>query len=92
MTWEKNKRPFKDKLDPMSFYRGVRNYREKESDPMTTVARLSYESEAKLYDVTQFPFGTLYEVNGEIRRLPLQIHREILGFFNEKHVVHERML
>ena len=88
MKWEHNKRSVKDKLDPNSFYRGFRNYRVKQGDPVTTVTRLSYESDAKLYDVTQYSFGTLYEVNNHVRQTPLQIHREILEFFNEKHILH----
>jgi hypothetical protein len=88
MTWDCNKRTLREKLDPSNFYRGFRNYRVKQGDPMTTITRLSYESDAKLYDVTQYPFGTLYEVNNHVRRTPLQIHREILDFFNEKHILH----
>jgi hypothetical protein len=73
------------KLSQEQFFKGTYNYRTEANGPVHSVPRYSYESAGRLYDVIQFPFGTVYQVNGDIHLVSSPIHREILTHFGEQH-------
>lgn len=72
-------------LNQDQFMKGVYNYRTEANGPVHSVPRLSYESAGRLYDVIQFPFGTVYQVNGSSHPVASPIHQEILKHFGEQH-------
>lgn len=73
------------KLSQEQFFNGVYNYRTEANGLVHSVPRFSYESAGRLYDVIQFPFGTIYQINSQTHLTDHPIHREILKHFGEKH-------
>jgi len=73
------------KLSQEQFFKGTYNYKTEANGPVHSVPRYSYESAGRLYDVIQFPFGTVYQVNGNSHLVSSPIHREILTHFGEQH-------
>jgi hypothetical protein len=81
----------KGKLDPENFYQDVADFVDPKSEKMKKVRRYAYESDRKLYEVTQYPTGTAYRVE-YVATPQLRMHREILAFFHIEPILPQKVL
>jgi len=71
----------KRQLNSDNFYQDVVDFADPASEKMKKVRRYAYESDRLFYEVTQYPTGTAYKVDG-VPTPQLRMHREILAFFH----------
>jgi len=81
----------KRKLNPDNFYQDVVDFADPESEKMKKARRYAYESDRKLYEVTQYPTGAVYHAD-RLQTPQLRMHREILTFFHIKPVPPQKVL